>query len=146
MLRFAAAVCLAGLTLAPLVLAEVHEVKMLNRGADGAMVYEPDHLHIAPGDSVRFVPTHASHNAASLPALWPKGAEPFKSKLNQAAEQRFSEPGLYGIQCIPHLGMGMVMLIEVGDADLGAVPWPTDLPARAAARLQAQREKLEAGR
>lgn len=146
MLRSTATALLASLLFAPLASAEVHDVKMLNRGADGAMVYEPDHLRIAPGDSVRFVPTHASHNAATLPALWPKGAEPFKGKLNQAAEQRFDEPGLYGIQCIPHLAMGMVMLIEVGDADLSAAQWSTDLPARAAARLQAQRAKLEAGR
>ncbi|WP_459205584.1 pseudoazurin [Pseudomonas sp. MLB6B] len=146
MLRFTAAVCLAGLMFAPQAQAEIHEVKMLNRGGDGAMVYEPDHLRIAPGDSVRFIPTHASHNAATLPALWPKGTEPFKGKLNQATEQRFSEPGLYGIQCIPHLAMGMVMLIQVGDADLSAAQWPSDLPARAATRLQAQRAKLEAGR
>lgn len=129
----------------PAALAEVHEVKMLNRGADGAMVYEPDHLRIAPGDTVRFVPTHASHNAASLPALLPAGAEAFKSKLNQAHEQTFTVPGLYGIQCIPHLAMGMVMVIQVGDAGSDKAAVPDSLPARAKTRLAAQLEKLEAG-
>jgi len=124
-------------------LAEVHEVKMLNRGPAGAMVYEPDHLRIAPGDSVRFVPTQSGHNAASLPGLLPNGAEAFKSKLNQPFEQTFTVPGLYGIQCIPHLAMGMVMLVQVGDT--GQTELPATLPARAQARFAAQLQQLEAG-
>ena len=63
------ALLLASTLFAPAVLAEVHEVKMLNRGSDGAMVYEPDHLRIAPGDSVRFLPSHSGHNAASVAGL-----------------------------------------------------------------------------
>lgn len=124
-------------------LADVHEVKMLTRGAAGAMVYEPDHLRIAPGDTVRFVPTQSGHNAASLPRLLPVGAEAFKSKLNQPFEQTFTVPGVYGVQCIPHLAMGMVMLIQVGDTGLAELP--ADLPARARTRLAAQLQQLEAG-
>ena len=124
-------------------LAEVHEVKMLNRGPAGAMVYEPDHLRIAPGDTVRFLPTQSGHNAASLPGLLPAGAEAFKSKLNQPFEQTFTVPGLYGIQCIPHLAMGMVMVIQVGDAAPATVP--ASLPARAKTRFEAQLQKLGAG-
>lgn len=138
-----AALLLASALLAPAALAEVHEVKMLNRGSEGAMVYEPDHLHIAPGDSVRFLPAQSGHNAASVAGLLPTGAEPFKSKLNQPYEQTFSVPGLYGIQCIPHLAMGMVMLIQVGDAP--AVELPASLPARAKTRFTAQLQKLETG-
>jgi len=124
-------------------LAEVHEVKMLNRGPAGAMIYEPDHLRIAPGDTVRFVPTQSGHNAASLPGLLPAGAQAFKSKLNQPFEQTFTVPGLYGIQCIPHLAMGMVMLIQVGATGPGQLP--ATLPARAQTRLAAQLQQLEAG-
>jgi len=141
--RSTTALLLATLLTTAAAQAEVHEVQMLNRGADGAMVYEPDHLHIAPGDSVRFVPTQAGHNAASLPALLPAGATAFKSKLNQPFEQVFDAPGLYGIQCIPHLAMGMVMLIQVGDSQGASLP--DGLPARAKARLAAQLQKLEAG-
>lgn len=136
---------MAGLLFTGAALAEVHEVKMLNRGTEGAMVYEPDHLHIAPGDSVRFLPTQASHNAATLPGLLPAGAEAFKSKLSQPFEQTFSVPGLYGIQCVPHLAMGMVMLIQVGDASADKAALPDGLPARATARLASQLEKLGAG-
>jgi len=123
--------------------AEIHEVKMLNRGAGGAMVYEPDYLSIAPGDTVRFIPSQSGHNAASLPALWPAGAPPFMGKINQQIEQTFDTPGLYGIQCLPHLAMGMVMLIQVG-APNGSTPvMPTALPERAIQRLDAivQREE-----
>ena len=123
--------------------AEVHEVKMLNRGTAGAMVYEPDHLRIAVGDTVRFLPTQSGHNAASVPGLLPTGAEVFKSKLNQPFEQTFTVPGLYGIQCIPHLAMGMVMLIQVGDTDSTALP--AGFPARAQARFATQLQQLEAG-
>ncbi|MFP3371185.1 MULTISPECIES: pseudoazurin [unclassified Pseudomonas] len=138
------ALLLASALLAPAALAEVHEVKMLNRGSEGAMVYEPDHLRIAPGDTVRFLPTQSGHNAASVTGLLPTGAEPFKSKLNQPFEQTFSVPGVYGIQCIPHLAMGMVMLIQVGDAPAAGLP--ASLPARAQARFAAQLQKLEAAR
>ena len=137
------ALLLASALLAPTALAEVHEVKMLNRGSDGAMVYEPDHLHIAPGDSVRFLPTQSGHNAASVAGLLPAGAEPFKSKLNQVFEQTFSVPGVYGIQCIPHLAMGMVMVIQVGEALAAEVP--ASLPLRAKARFAAQLQKLGTG-
>ena len=136
------ALLLASTLFAPAALADVHEVKMLNRGSEGAMVYEPDHLHIAPGDTVRFLPTQSGHNAASVAGLLPTGAEPFKSKLNQPFEQTFSVPGIYGIQCIPHLAMGMVMVIQVGDAS--ATELPANLPARAKTRFAAQLQKLEA--
>lgn len=117
-------------------LAEVHEVKMLNRGASGAMVYEPDYLAIAPGDRVRFIASHPSHNAASLPGLLPEGAEPFKGRINEEIEVTFDTPGLYGIQCIPHLAMGMVMLIQVGDRQASEVQLPASLPTRAKARFE----------
>lgn len=137
------ALLLTSTLLAPTALAEVHEVKMLNRGSDGAMVYEPDHLRIAPGDSVRFLPSHSGHNAASVAGLLPTGAEPFKSTLNQPFEHTFRVPGVYGIQCIPHVAMGMVMVTQVGDAPTAELP--ASLPARAKARFAAQLQKLEAG-
>ncbi|MDR0277490.1 MAG: pseudoazurin [Paucimonas sp.] len=124
---------LLAMLFSPAALAEVHEVKMLNRGASGAMVYEPDYLHLQPGDSVRFLPTQSGHNAATLDGLLPAGAEPFKGKINQALEVKFEVPGFYGIQCSPHVSMGMVMLIQVGEAATPAVP--DGLNPRAGERL-----------
>ena len=119
------------------VLAQTHEVKMLTRSATAGMVYEPDYLQIAPGDTVKFIPTQSSHNAATLPGLLPEGAQPFKGKLNQEIEQTFTVPGLYGIQCIPHLAMGMVMLIQVGTPTETMPKLPEGLAPRARERLGA---------
>ena len=125
------------------VLAQTHEVKMLTRSANAGMVYEPDYLQIAPGDTVKFIPTQSSHNAATLPGLLPEGAQPFKGKLNQEIEQTFTVPGLYGIQCIPHLAMGMVMLIQVGEPSAQPPQLPATLPKRALDRLNASLQKQQ---
>lgn len=114
---------------------DTHEVHMLNRGQSGAMVYEPAYLRLAPGDTVRFVPTQPSHNAATIDGMLPAGATPFKSKINQPFEVTLTAPGAYGIKCSPHVAMGMVMLIEVGESS-AKVALPEDLPAKAAARFE----------
>lgn len=49
--------------------AQTYEVLMKNRGTGGPMVYEPDYLAIQPGDSVKFIRKHKSHNAASIAEL-----------------------------------------------------------------------------
>lgn len=95
--------------------AEVHEVKMLNSNDTGNMVYEPDFLTVAPGDTIKFIPTDPSHNAESIKEMTPEGAEPIKGKINQELEVTLTEEGIYGIKCTPHYAMGMVMLIEVGE-------------------------------
>ena len=46
-------------------------------------------------------------------------------------------PGLYGIQCTPHLAMGMVMLIQVGEPSTEPPVLPATLPKRALDRLTA---------
>lgn len=137
-------VLLACALLSSSVLAQTYEVKMLTRSATAGMVYEPDYLQIAPGDTVRFVPTQSSHNAATLPALLPEGAEAFKGKINELTEQTFTVPGLYGIQCIPHLAMGMVMLIQVGEPPAQTPELPSTLPKRALDRMNAALAKQAA--
>lgn len=114
--------------------AEVHEVKMLNRNEQGPMIYEPQFLRIAPGDSVRFLPTQPGHNVATIDGMLPEGAEPFKSKINEEFEVTLDVPGTYGIKCSPHLAMGMVMVIQVGD-DIQTLE-TEHLPERAAERLE----------
>lgn len=113
--------------------AETHEVQMLNRNAEGPMIYQPQHLTIAPGDTVRFLPTQAGHNAATIDGMIPEGAAPFKSKINQPFEVTLTVPGRYGIKCSPHYAMGMVMMIDVGAVTPG--PLPAALPARARQRF-----------
>ena len=107
-------------------LAAEHEVMMLNKGADGMMVFEPSLLKIAPGDSIHFVPTDKGHNVLSIEGMAPAGAAPFQSKMGQELPVAFDQPGIYGYECKPHYGMGMVGLVVVGDpvnlADAAAVP------------------------
>ena len=91
-----------------------HQVQMLNKGEKGAMVFQPDYIEAAPGDTVTFVPTDKGHNAESIKGLIPDGAEPFKGKINQEVKVTLEKEGLYGVKCTPHYGMGMVALIKVG--------------------------------
>jgi pseudoazurin len=97
-------------------LAAEHEVKMLNKGAEGMMVFEPSLLEIAPGDTVRFIPTDKGHNVLSISGMAPEGTTPFQGKMNEDVTVTFDQPGVYGFECKPHYGMGMVGLVIVGDA------------------------------
>ena len=91
-----------------------HQVKMLNKGEKGSMVFEPDFVVAVPGDTVTFVPTDKSHNAESIKGMIPEGAEPFKGKTNEQVVVTLGADGVYGVKCLPHYGMGMVALIVVG--------------------------------
>lgn len=105
-----------------------HEVKMLNVGETGRMVFEPALLEIAPGDTVTFVATDPGHNAESIKDLIPEGATAFKGKLGETISVTFDVEGVYAYKCAPHLGMGMVGLIVVGEN-------PANLEAIAEARM-----------
>lgn len=129
------AMALVACMLAAPCLAETHEVQMLSRNDRGPMIYEPDFLVVAPGDSIRFIPTQPGHNAASIDGMIPEGAEPFKSQINADFTVMLTRPGLYGIKCSPHYAMGMVMLIEVGEKTDRTLP--DDLPNRARQRFEA---------
>lgn len=90
------------------------EVLMLNKGEKGAMVFQPDFVSAAPGDTIRFVPTDKGHNVETIKGMLPEGAEAFKSKFNEVFTVTPDKEGVYGVKCAPHYGMGMVALIQVG--------------------------------
>jgi pseudoazurin len=92
-----------------------HEVKMLNKGAEGIMVFEPNVVKVAPGDSVHFVAADKGHNVESIDGMIPEGAAPFKGEMNKDVTVTLDKPGVYGFKCKPHYGMGMVGLIVVGE-------------------------------
>ena len=91
------------------------QVKMLNKGARGAMVFEPALVKVAPGDTVTFVATDKGHNAEVISTMMPAGAAPFKGKMNQNLTVKFTKSGVYGYKCLPHYGMGMVGAVIVGN-------------------------------
>ncbi|MGP3696671.1 pseudoazurin [Rhodobacter sp. NSM] len=94
--------------------AATHEVTMLNKGADGAMVFEPAFVAAQPGDTILFKATDKGHNAETIKGMHPEGAETFKGKMGKDLEVTLTEEGLYGVKCSPHFSMGMVALIQVG--------------------------------
>lgn len=98
------------------VFAETIEVKMLNKGEDGAMVFEPAYVAAQPGDVIHFVSADKGHNAESIDGMLPEGVEAFKSKLGADFELTVDAKGLYGVKCTPHYALGMVALIQVGEA------------------------------
>lgn len=95
--------------------AETFEVKMLNKGDSGRMIFEPASLRVATGDTVKFVASSKGHNAESVDDMIPEGAASFAGKINEEIEVTLTEPGFYGVKCKPHYAMGMVMVIAVGD-------------------------------
>lgn len=96
--------------------AETYEVRMLNKGAAGAMVFEPAFVKAEPGDVIRFLPVDKGHNVESIDGMLPDGVESFKSKINEEFDLTVDQQGVFGVKCTPHYPMGMVALIQVGDA------------------------------
>ena len=105
---------LASLLLASAAYAENFDVKMLNKGADGAMVFEPAYLKAAVGDTITFLSTDKGHNAEGIEGMLPEGVEAFKSGMGEDYVLTLTAEGLYGIKCTPHYSMGMVALIQAG--------------------------------
>lgn len=105
---------LAGLLLAIPASAETFEVRMLNRGAEGAMVFEPAFIRAQVGDTITFVSADRGHNVQSIEGMLPDGVEPFESALNADFTLTVTVEGIYGVKCPPHYAMGMVALIQVG--------------------------------
>lgn len=91
-----------------------HEIKMLNSGANGSMVFEPGFLKVAPGDTVKFIPTDAGHNTTSYST--PDGGASWSSDFNQEITVTMDKEGVYIYKCTPHLVMAMVGVIQVGKA------------------------------
>jgi pseudoazurin len=70
--------------------AENYEIKMLNQGSEGYMVFEPSVLKIKKGDTVTFKATDAAHNSASIKGMIPSGAEDWNGKLSQDISVTFN--------------------------------------------------------
>jgi pseudoazurin len=90
------------------------EVRMLDKGAEGVMVFEPSLVKIEPGDTVKFITASKGHNAETIKGMLPTDAAPFAGKVNQDIAVTFDKPGIYGVKCLPHYSMGMVALVVVG--------------------------------
>jgi pseudoazurin len=108
------AASIAVLLMAPAADAENFDVKMLNKGAEGAMVFEPAFVQAAVGDTITFISTDKGHNAENIKGMLPEGVEAFKSGMGKDYVLTLNAEGLYGVKCTPHYTMGMVALIQAG--------------------------------
>ena len=105
---------LAALLLSTAAYAENFDVKMLNKGAEGAMVFEPAFVKAALGDTITFISTDKGHNVEGIEGMLPEGFDAFKSGMGEDYVLTLAAEGLYGLKCTPHYSMGMVALIQVG--------------------------------
>lgn len=90
------------------------EVRLLNKGTDGAMVFEPAFVKASVGDTVTFIATDKGHNVEGIEGMLPEGFEEFKSDMGKDYVLTLTAEGLYGVKCTPHYTMGMVGLIQAG--------------------------------
>ena len=89
-----------------------HRVKMANTGADGSMVFEPGFLHVAKGDTVKFIKVDPAHNSAAI--VVPAGATAWKGKPDEELSVTLNQEGVYLYVCDPHKVMAMAGVIQVG--------------------------------
>ena len=122
------------------------EVKMLNKGSTGVMVFEPAMVTIQPGDTVKFVAADKGHNAESIETMLPEGAKPFIGKINEEFAVTFDKAGVYGFKCKPHYGMGMVGLVVVGSPDNLEQAKASSHPGKAKQIFAALFDKLSAAK
>jgi pseudoazurin len=94
--------------------AATYEVKTLNNGKDGIMVFEPSFLNAKKGDTVKFVPTDPAHDVASV--VVPKGATPWTAEVGKPVTIHLTKEGVYFYECKSHITMAMVGMIQAGKA------------------------------
>lgn len=105
--------------------------------------FDPVGLHVEPGDVVKFVSHNHEHTATSFhpgfgfPPRVPAGrfsSPPIMGfedqNLHDSWFYEFTAPGVYDINCLPHLPFGMVMRIVVADdeSELNSFSDYPDLP------------------
>jgi pseudoazurin len=88
------------------------EVKLLNKGSDGGMMaFEPAYVKIASGDTVKFLSTDRGYNAESIKGMLPGGATSLVGKNSEDLAVKFEQEGVYGVKCLPHHGICMVLMV-----------------------------------
>ena len=77
--------------------------------------WRPMVLFVEPGDQIVFRQM-AGHDTQSIDGMIPEGAEPWTSKLGEEGYAiSLDVPGVYIYKCNPHVSLGMIGAIVVGD-------------------------------
>jgi pseudoazurin len=79
-----------------------------------ATAFDPMVIFIKPGDTVKWT-TMAGHDTASIEGMTPEGAQAWQSKLGEEFNVVLDKEGAYIYKCTPHVGLGMVGAIVVGE-------------------------------
>jgi len=104
--------------------AKTHTVEMISEG--GEEIFNPDRLHIQPGDTVSWVLISGFHSTTAYhpdhsdhPLRIPENAIPWDSGLVRSDGQRFDmtfeHEGVYCYYCTPHEALGMIGMVVVGN-------------------------------
>ena len=103
--------------LSSFVTAENFDIKMVNADASGqVMVFDPPFIKASVGDTVTFLPTDMLHNSQSVPGLIPSSANSWNGAMNEKITIELNTEGVYVYQCTPHIALGMIGVIQVGEA------------------------------
>ena len=122
-IRLALATMLGATVMAKQAIAEVIQIEFTQFDTFSIEV-----ANIGVGDTVEWLPKNKGHNVEFLAG--PDMADlPPKSNMNEFHSVLFERPGVYLYGCTPHLNMGMLGLIVVGN-DLHNIDeiGNTDLP------------------
>ncbi len=87
---------------------------MLNRVGNESMTFSPSFLKIEPGDEIKFIPKNIGHTSRSV--FIPKEASSWAGKVNEEVKIVFKTEGVYIYECANHGVMGMIGVIQVGNA------------------------------
>jgi len=95
---------------------ENFNIKMVNTDSSGQiMVFDPPFLRVNVGDTVTFIPSDALHNSKSVLNLIPSTAAPWEGAMDEKITVEFNVEGIYVYQCTPHIALGMIGVIQVGN-------------------------------
>ena len=99
------------------VAADNFDIKMVNADASGqVMVFDPPFIKANVGDTVTFLPTDMLHNSQSVPGMIPSSANSWNGAMNEKITVELNTEGVYVYQCTPHIALGMIGVIQVGEA------------------------------
>lgn len=69
-----------------------------------------------PGDTITWT-NMVGHDTVSVEGMIPEGAEPWQSKLDDNFTITVEKEGAYVYKCSPHVALGMLGAIVVGDGE-----------------------------
>lgn len=90
--------------------AEDHMVK-----AQGVK-FDPQVIFVQPGDTITWT-SMPTHDTASVEGMIPDGAEGWQSKMGENFTITVEKEGAYVYKCTPHVSVGMLGAIVVGDGE-----------------------------